>query len=190
MRTSCTAPISAITARLMLGPERLGLTWWMGSRWQDIESGFTARSLRPSHPPLTSADALRVAFAGRRRPLCVRGCRVSGSVRSTNRGGTRHGRARTGPRTATDQPTDGGGPAHGRGRRRPRTGAEKATDGAGRSGYADPSHPDSRSDLPFQDDCSMSPSPSSPRSCSVSRVPRASAMRWLAAVAWPSMQWA
>ena len=72
----------------------------------------------------------------------------------------------------------------------PRTGAEKATDGAGRSGYADRSHPDSRSDLPFQDVCSMSPSPSSPRSCSVSRVPRASAMRWLAAVAWPSMQWA
>jgi hypothetical protein len=70
----------------------------------------------PESPPLTSADALRVAFAGRRRPLCVRGCRVSGSVRSTNRGGTRHGRARTGPRTATDQPTDGGGEGHGRGR--------------------------------------------------------------------------
>ena len=32
--------------------------------------GFTARSLRPSHPPLTSAYAIRGAFAGRRRPLC------------------------------------------------------------------------------------------------------------------------
>jgi integrase len=66
-------------------------------------------------PPLTSAYAVRGAFAGRRRPLCVRGCRVSGALR----------------------PTDGHGPAHGRARTSPRTGAEKATDGAGRSGYAD-----------------------------------------------------
>jgi hypothetical protein len=101
------------------------------------------------------------------------------------------------PRTGTDRSTDGHGPVHGRGRTGPRTGADrstdgggKTTDGAGRSGHADRSRPDSRSDLPFQDACSMSPSPSSPRSCSVSWVPRASAMRWLAAVAWPSMQWA
>jgi hypothetical protein len=78
VRTSCTAPISAITARLMLGPERLGLTWWMGSRWQDIESGFTARSLRPSHPPLTCGYGHQGLFLGSRRPLCVRGRRISG----------------------------------------------------------------------------------------------------------------
>ena len=41
-----------------------------------------------------------------RRPLCVRGLRVPGSERSTDRGRTGHGRARTGPRTGTDQPTD------------------------------------------------------------------------------------
>src|SRR5208337_3892958 len=57
--------------------------------------GFTARSLRPSHPPLTSAYAIRGAFAGRRRPLCVRGCRVPGSVRPTDEHGPAHGRART-----------------------------------------------------------------------------------------------
>jgi len=72
----------------------------------------------------------------------------------------------------------------------PRTTAEKATDGAGGSGYTDRSHPDSPSELPFQDACSVSPSPSSPGSSSASWVPRASAMRRLAAVAWPSMQWA
>src|SRR5689334_10653955 len=60
-------------------------------------------------------------------PLAVRGCRVPWYERSTDRGGTAHGR----PRTSA------------------RTGAEKATDGAGGSGYADRSHPDSRSDLPF-----------------------------------------
>jgi len=53
---------------------------------------------------------------------------------------------------------------HGRARTSPRTGAEKATDRAGGSGYADRSHSDSRSDLPFQDACSVSPSPSSPGS--------------------------
>ena len=77
---------------------------------------------------------------------------------------------------------------HGRARTSPRTGAKKATDGAGRSSYADRPRPDSPSDLAFQDACSVSSSPSSPGSCPSSRVPRASAMRWLAAVAWPSMQ--
>jgi hypothetical protein len=38
-------------------------------------------------------------FAGRRRPLYVRGCRVSGSVRSTDEHGPAHGRARKRPRT-------------------------------------------------------------------------------------------
>ena len=75
----------------------------------------------------------------------------------------------------TDQPTDGD---------------EKATDGAGGSGYADRSHPDSRFDLAFQEACSVSSSPSSPGSSSAAGMSRASAMRWLAAVAWPSMQWA
>ena len=71
----------------------------------------------------------------------------SGTERSADRGRTGHGRARTGPRTATDQPTDDGGKGHGRGR------WER---------YADRSHRDSRSDLPFQDACSASPWPSSP----------------------------
>src|SRR5271157_3590739 len=70
-------------------------------------------------------------------------------------------RGPSGPRTVGEPATDGHGPAHGRPRTSPRTGAEKATDGAGGSGYADRSRPDSRSDLPFQDACSMSPSPSS-----------------------------
>jgi len=68
-------------------------------------------------------------------------------------------------------------PAHGWVRTSPRTGVEKATDGA-------------YSDLPFQDACSMSPSRSSRGSSSASPVPRASAMRWLAASDRPSMQWA
>ena len=61
-----------------------------------------------------------------------------GSVRSTDGGGTGHGRARTGARR----------------------GAEEAADGADRSGHADRPRPDSRLDLPFQDACSVSPSPS------------------------------
>ena len=59
---------------------------------------------------------LRGVIWGRRRPLYVRGHRVPGSERSTDRGGTGHGRARTSPRTGADQPTDGGGKGHGRGR--------------------------------------------------------------------------
>ncbi len=51
-----------------------------------------------------------------------------------------------------------------------------------------PLRPDSRLDLPFQDACSVSPPPSSLGSDSASRMPRASAMRWLAASACPSMQ--
>src|ERR1700722_6851964 len=85
-----------------------------------------------------------------------------------------------GPRgspTVGEPATDGHGPAHGRPRTSPRTSEEKATDGAGRSGHADRSHTDSRPDLPFQDACSMSPSPSSPGSSSASGVSRASAMR-------------
>ena len=137
--------------------------------------GFTALSSCSSHMPMTCGYVLRGGIWDRRRPLCVRGRRVPGSERSTDRGLTGHGRARTSPRTPTDQPTDGGGEGHGRGR------WER---------YADRSRPDSRSDLPFQDACSASPSPSSPGSSSASGMPRASAMRWLAAVAWPSMQWA
>jgi hypothetical protein len=71
----------------------------------------------------------------------------SWAERSADRGRTGHGRARTGPRTATDQLTDDGGKGHRRGR------WER---------YADRSHRDSRFDLPFQDACSASPWPSSP----------------------------
>jgi hypothetical protein len=77
----------------------------------------------------------------------------------------------------------GGRAGHERSRDGPRTGAEKATDGAGGSGYYDRSHPDCGPDLPFQDACSVSLSLSSPGSGSASWVPRASVMRWLAAVA-------
>jgi hypothetical protein len=49
--------------------------------------------------PLTRACVVRGTFAGRRRPLCVRGCRVSGSARSTNEHGPTHGRGRKRPRT-------------------------------------------------------------------------------------------
>jgi hypothetical protein len=114
---------------------------------------------------MTCGYVLRGVIWGRHRPLYVHGHRVPGSERSTDRGGTGHGRARTSPRT----------------------GAEKATDGAGGSGHADRPRPDSRSDLPFQDACSMSPSSSLPGSSSSSWMPRASEVRWLAAVAWPSM---
>jgi len=80
--------------------------------------------------------------------------------------------SRAGPRPATDQPTDGGGKGHGRGRR------ERSC------------RPLPPSDLPFQDAYAVSPSPSSPGSSPASGVPRASAVRWFAAVAWPLMQWA
>jgi hypothetical protein len=92
----------------------------------------------------------------RPRPLCVRGCRVLGSVRSTDRGGTGHGRARTSPRTGTGRLTDDGGKGHGRGR----------WDRLYR-----PSSPFPAFDLPFQEVCSVS-SPSSPRSDSASPMPR------------------
>src|ERR1700680_2135106 len=85
-------------------------------------------------------------------------------------------RGGSGPQTVAEPATDGRGPAHGRPRTSPRTTAEKAPDGAGGSVYADRSHPNSRSDLPFQDACSMSSSPSSPGSSPASWVPRASAM--------------
>jgi len=64
--------------------------------------------------PLTCGYAIRGGIRDGLRPLCVRGCRVPGCERSADRGGTGHGRARTGLRTATDQPTDGGGKGHGR----------------------------------------------------------------------------
>jgi len=118
--------------------------------------------------PLTCGYVIRGGIRDGRRPLCVRGRRVSGSARSTDRRRLAHGRPRSGPGT----------------------GAEKATDGGGRSGHADRSYPDSGSDLPFQDACSMLSSSSSPGSSSASPVPRASAMRWLAASDRPSMQWA
>jgi hypothetical protein len=41
-------------------------------------TGFTARPFYRSHRPLTSADALRVAIPGCRRPLCARERRVPG----------------------------------------------------------------------------------------------------------------
>jgi hypothetical protein len=77
--------------------------------------------------PLTSAYAVRGASMGRRRPLYVRGCPVSGPVRSTDG-------ARTSARTA----------------------AKKAADGTGGSGYADRPHPDSCPDLPFQEAAAIS----------------------------------
>jgi hypothetical protein len=72
----------------------------LGSNQRRLSRRFYSTLAPPESPPLTSTYAVRGAFAGRRRPLCVRGCRVPGSVRST----------------------DGRGPAHGRGRKRPRTG--------------------------------------------------------------------
>jgi hypothetical protein len=54
-------------------------------------SGFTAGSRRPSHPPLTSTDALRGATAGHHRPLCVRWPRVAPGSRALEI----HGRAWT-----------------------------------------------------------------------------------------------
>ena len=53
-----------------------------------------------SHPPLTSAYAVRGAFAGRRRSLCVRGPRVPGPLKSTDGART----ARVGAVTPTVQP--------------------------------------------------------------------------------------
>ncbi len=49
--------------------------------WAD---GFTARSSYPRTVPLTSAYALRGVFAGFGRPLCVRGHRVPGPLKSTD----------------------------------------------------------------------------------------------------------
>jgi hypothetical protein len=46
--------------------------------------GFTERSSCPSHPPLTSADALRGVIRCRRRPLCVRGPRIPWPLKSTD----------------------------------------------------------------------------------------------------------
>src|SRR6185437_3721120 len=66
-------------------------------------TGFTARSLRPRQTPLTSTDAVRGAFAGRRRPLCVRGLRVPVPLKSTD--GTRT--ARAGAVTLTVRPALG-----------------------------------------------------------------------------------
>ena len=66
-------------------------------------------------PTAVSSTARRAWTPSDMRPLCVRGRRVPGSERSTDRCRTGHGRARTGPRT------------------RP----EKVTDGAGGSGYTD-----------------------------------------------------
>jgi len=101
--------------------------------------------------PVTCGYVFRGGIWDSRRPLCVRGHRVPGYERSADRGGTGHGRPRTSPRTT----------------------AETATDGAGGSGYADRLRPNSRSELQFQDACSMSPSPSSPGSSSASGMPRA-----------------
>jgi len=58
---------------------------------------------------MTCGYVLRGGIWGRRRPLCVRGRRVPGCERSTDRGGTGHGRARTGPRTTAEKATDGAG---------------------------------------------------------------------------------
>jgi hypothetical protein len=80
---------------------------------------------------MTCGYVFRGVIWGRRRPLYVRGHRVPGSERSTDRGRTGHGRARTSPRTTT----------------------EKATDGAGGSGYADRHPPFLAFDLPFQEAC-------------------------------------
>jgi hypothetical protein len=84
----------------------------MGSNHRRLSRRFYSPLAPPESPLLTCAYAVRGAFAGCRRPLCVRGCRVSGYVRSTDGGGPGHGRARTSP-----------------------DGAEKATDGAEGSGY-------------------------------------------------------
>jgi hypothetical protein len=66
----------------------------------------------------------------------------------------------------------------------------RGTDGGGGSGYADCPARLLACDLPLQAAGSLSASPSSPGSCSASGVLRASVVRWLAALAWPSMQWA
>jgi hypothetical protein len=46
-----------------------------GQRTGGWGSSWSARSLRPRHPPLTSAYAFRGVFAGNSRPLCVRAFR-------------------------------------------------------------------------------------------------------------------
>jgi hypothetical protein len=88
-----------------------------------------------------------------------------------------------GPRPSAMRPW-APGLVHGRGRKNPRTGQWER--------LRRPSAQLCASDLAFQDACSMSSSPSSPGSDSgrVSWGPRASAIRWFAASAWPSMQWA
>jgi len=48
---------------------------------------------------MTCGYVLRGVIWGRRRPLCVRGCRVSGFVRSTDEHGPAHGRGPKRPRT-------------------------------------------------------------------------------------------
>ena len=73
-------------------PTARSLTCGFGTRPNGLphdrqrERGFTARSSNPSNPPLTSAYALRGAFPGRHRPLCVRACRGRG--RRNGRTGT------------------------------------------------------------------------------------------------------
>src|SRR5271165_6769435 len=64
----------------------------------------------------------------------------------------------------------------------------QATDGGRRSGDADRLARLVASDLPLQAAGSLSLSPSSPGSSPASWVARASVMRWLAALACPSMQ--
>jgi len=73
-----------------------------------------------------------------------------------------------------------------RGPQNPRTG----TDGEGGSGYADRPAQFLLSDLLLQAVGSLPAAPSSPGSWSASGALRASVMRWLAASACPSMQWA
>ena len=148
---------------------------WCFVMWQVVDSNHRRRSRRfysPLAPPESPPADQRVRRSRRDCGLPPSAMRpwAPGSG-----GRTAHGRRRNWPRTRAKRPTDAGG---------------KATDGAGGSGHADRSRPDSRPDLPFQDACSLSPSPSSPGSCSASPVPRASVMRWLAASACPSMQWA
>ena len=99
--------------------------WQVLGSNQRLADGFTDLSSCSSLMPPSCGYVIRGGIWDGHRPLCVRGRWVSGSERSTDRGGTGHGRARTSPRTSTDQPTDRGGKGHGRGRwerlRRPST---------------------------------------------------------------------
>jgi len=105
----------------------------MGSNHRRLSRRFYSPPAPPESPPADQRGRHSRRDFGP-PPSAMRPCAPGFGVRAVD------GPSRNRPRTATDQPTDG----------------------AGGSGYADRSRPDSRSDLPFQDACSMSPSPSSP----------------------------